>query len=67
MNLYEVISVDREASVRLVEAKTKAGARAFAAQDSLKVERCSASRAHTLAARGIKIENAEEEANERTE
>lgn len=57
MGLYEVIGPDNKP--RLIEAKTRAGARSFAAKDSISVDRVAPSRAHTLAARGVKIEKAD--------
>lgn len=65
MALYEVTTKagDNQSAgqVRLIEAKTRAGARSFAAKDSIDVIRATAVRAHMLAARGVKMETALEE------
>jgi monoamine oxidase len=58
MALYEVDDGHR---VRLIEAKTRAGARSFAARKSISIERATPARAHQLAARNIKIEVATNE------
>jgi hypothetical protein len=64
MALYEVINDGKEQEARLIEAKTKAGARSFAAKDTIKVVKATPHRIHLLSARGVKIEKAEETANE---
>jgi hypothetical protein len=62
MPLYEITAVDTpEFPPRLIEAKTKTGALSYAAKSFLKVEKCTAMRAHTLAARGTKIEKVEDD------
>lgn len=43
---------------RLVKAKNLAQARAFAVKDWIKVEACDAERAHVLASRHVKVEDA---------
>jgi hypothetical protein len=58
--LYEVTNV-ADKSVRLIEAKTKAGARSFAAKNEIEVIKATPSRVHTLAARGVELETALEE------
>jgi hypothetical protein len=45
--------------IRLIEAHTRAGARSFAAQKSIKVDKATATEAHKLAAIGTEIENAQ--------
>ena len=60
MPLYEVTNL-ADQSVRLIEAKTRAGARSFAAKDSITVVKATAHRAHLLAARQVKLETAIEE------
>lgn len=64
MTLYRV---DDGKRVRLIEAKTRAGARSFAAQSSIKVDRATAHDAHTLAVRGVKLEVAKEGVSEQTD
>jgi hypothetical protein len=59
MALYEVINT-ADQSARLIEAKTKSGARYFASKDALLVERAKPHRIHLLSARGVKIEKAED-------
>lgn len=63
MSLYEVSIIGGRTiqEVRLIEAKSKAAARLYASRNSLQVEKCTPYRAHTLAARGIAIEYANEE------
>lgn len=56
MALYEV--TPKGGAPRLIEAHTKQGARSFAAKDAIEVVRCTAMRAHTLSARGVKVEDA---------
>jgi hypothetical protein len=55
MALWEV---DDGKAVRLIDARTTAGARSFAAQTSISVQKATLTRIHTLAARGVKIEQA---------
>jgi hypothetical protein len=59
MALYEVTPKGGQA--RLIVAKTRAGARSFAAKDSIEVVKCTPQRAHVLAARGVKMETAIED------
>lgn len=61
MTLYVV---DDGHKVRLIEAKTRAGARSFAARKSIKVEAATPSASHKLAHQGIKIEVATREDQE---
>jgi hypothetical protein len=58
MTLYVVDDGHRK---RLIEAKTRAGARSFAAKDLIKVVKASSFDSHELAVKGIKIESALEE------
>ena len=55
MPLYEVVNA-ADKSVRLIEAKTRAGARSFAAKNEIEVVKATPSRIHVLAARGVKLE-----------
>lgn len=60
MALYEV-TAGKPPNVlgpRLIEAKNVAQALAFAVESWVKVDRCSAARAHVLAGRHVKIEYA---------
>lgn len=57
MAVYEVTNV-ADKSVRLIEAKTRAGARSFAAKNAIEVIKATPQRTHTLAARGVKLETA---------
>jgi hypothetical protein len=62
MALYEVVNMAEESSARLIEAKTKAGARSYAAKEQIQVIKATPHRIHLLSARGVKIEKAEEAA-----
>lgn len=53
MALWEV---DDGKAVRLIDARTSTGARSFAAESAISVVKATATRIHTLAARGVKIE-----------
>lgn len=53
MALWEV---DDGKAVRLIDARTTAGARSFAAETAITVIKATPSRIHTLAARGTQIE-----------
>ena len=61
MPLYRV---DDGTKVRLIEAKTKQGARSFAASTRIKVDIASAHDAHKLAARGVRIESESDDPNQ---
>lgn len=64
MPLYEVTAAqDSRQDIlgpRLIQAKTKSGALTFAAKTWIKIEKATPMRAHTLAARGVKVEDATE-------
>jgi hypothetical protein len=58
MTLY---IVDNGQKKRLIEAKTRAGARSYAAKDTIKVEKASSFEAHKLALEGVAVETALED------
>jgi hypothetical protein len=58
MTLYVV---DDGRKKRLIEAKTRAGARSFAAKDTIKVAKAEPHEAHKLAGEGVKLETALED------
>jgi hypothetical protein len=58
MTLYVVDDGKRK---RLIHAKTRAGARSFAAKDTIKVVKAEPYEAHQLAVAGVKMETALED------
>jgi hypothetical protein len=63
MALYEVTANDK---TRLIEAKSKQGARSYAAKDTIEVVRVTPLRVATLVSRGVKVETAIEDGYEHT-
>lgn len=68
MPLYEVTAAqDSRQDIlgpRLIQAKTRGSALAFAAKTWIKIEKTTPLRAHILAGRGVKVEDATQENGE---